>query len=121
MHEYSIIQSLVSRVQKEADAVALTEPGASPVVRKLYVRIGDAAGVDRGLLATAFDTFRAGTLCAEASMQITAVAVRWACPGCSVEIPSGEILRCSDCQRPAHLIEGDEIYLDRIEMEVEDV
>ena len=119
MHEYSIIQSLVSRVESEAAAV--TEASASAVVRKLYVRIGDASGVDRGLLATAFDTFRAGSICAEASMEITAVPVRWACPGCRSEIPTGEILRCMDCKRPAQLIEGDEIYLDRIELEVDDV
>ena len=33
-------------------------------------------------------------------------------------ITPGRLLRCDICDRPARLAEGDEIMLDRIEMEV---
>lgn len=112
MHEYSIIQSLVDSVE----AVASQHAGAS--VHHLIVRIGDLAGVDRTLLQTAYETFRAGTICENAEMTIEPVAPRWECGRCHVEIPSGAVLRCPRCNEPARLAAGDEILLQRVEMEV---
>ena len=45
----------------------------------------------------------------------------WACPRCQVPIERGAPLRCTGCAVPARLIEGDELVLERIEMEVPDV
>jgi hydrogenase nickel incorporation protein HypA/HybF len=112
MHEYSIVQSLVDSVE----AVAAQHDGAT--VHRLYVRIGDLAGVDRTLLQTAYDTFRAGTICEKAEMTIEAVAPRWECRRCSAEIARGAVLRCLLCNEPARLAAGDEIILQRVEMEV---
>ncbi|MBL0212343.1 MAG: hydrogenase maturation nickel metallochaperone HypA [Myxococcales bacterium] len=115
MHEYSIVSSLVERVQREADA----HPGA--IVRRLHVRIGELAGVEIELLRTAFETFRAHTVCEGAELAIAAVPASWRCPRCDRAIPVGEILRCATCHRPARLAAGDDIILERIEMEVPDV
>jgi hydrogenase nickel incorporation protein HypA/HybF len=52
VHEYSIVASLIDRVQQEADA----HGGAR--VHRLYVKIGELSGVEVDLLKTAFDTFR---------------------------------------------------------------
>jgi Zn finger protein HypA/HybF involved in hydrogenase expression len=41
------------------------------------------------------------------------------CPVCGSEVPRAAVLRCPGCERPARLVEGDEIILARIEMEVE--
>ena len=112
MHEYSIIQSLVDSVE----AVAARHAGGS--VHHLVVRIGDLAGVDRTLLQTAYDTFRAGTICEGADMTIERVEPRWECGHCHIEIPRGAILRCTICNLPARLAAGDEIILQRVEMEV---
>jgi hydrogenase nickel incorporation protein HypA/HybF len=112
MHEYSIVQSLVDSVE----AVAAQHDGAT--VHHLYVRIGDLAGVDRTLLQTAYDTFRAGTICENATMTIEPVAPQWECGRCHIEIPRGAILRCATCNQPARLAAGDEIVLQRVEMEV---
>ena len=84
MHEYSIVASLVERVEQ----IVAAHPGA--IVRKVHVRIGDYAGVERVLLQTAFDTFRAHTVCEAAELAIDAVA-------------------------------GDDLTLQRVEMEVPDV
>jgi hydrogenase nickel incorporation protein HypA/HybF len=79
MHEYSLVAALMERVEEEA-----RKKGAS-VVERIQVQIGDHAGVERQLFATAFETFKQG-ICREASLDI---------------IPSP----------------GDEIVLERIEME----
>ena len=112
MHEYSIVQLLVDSVE----AVAARHGGAT--VHHLYVRIGDLAGVDRTLLQTAYDTFRAGTICEGADMTIERVEPLWECGRCSTEIPRGAVLRCAACNEPARLAAGDEIVLQRVEMEV---
>ncbi len=112
MHEYSIIQSLVD----EVESVARRHAGAS--VHAVYVGIGELAGVDAGLLQTAYDTFRAGTMCEAAELTIRRVAARWHCPACQASIDRGEILRCPLCNEPARLAAGDEIVLERVELEV---
>ena len=110
MHEYSIIQSLVDSVERST----ATQRG---IVHRIEVKIGDLSGVDCELLATAFEVFRAGTICERATMTIDRTPVRWACPKCNAEIPRGEPLRCRGCKEPAQLTSGDEIILQRIEME----
>ena len=113
MHEYSIIQSLVDSVSAAA--------GGRGSVHRIVVRIGDLAGVDCGLLRTAYEIFRAGTVCESASMTIERVPARWGCPGCGMDIVRGGLLQCPGCGQPARLVTGDEIVLQRIELEVPDV
>ena len=57
MHEYSIVQSLVNRVEEEARARGATG------VHRVGVRLGELSGVDPESLATAYHTFRVGTIC----------------------------------------------------------
>ena len=113
MHEYSIVSALLERVEKEAAA-----RGASRVV-KLHVQLGELSGVEPGLLATAYDTFRERTICEGAPLELDRVAAAWECDRCGRAV-TGK-LRCPDCDRPARLVAGDEIILSRIEMEVPDV
>jgi hydrogenase nickel incorporation protein HypA/HybF len=115
MHEYSIVASLVDRVQREVDA----RPGA--VVRRLHVRIGELAGVELDLLRTAFTTFGERSVCAGAELDIERVPAAWRCMRCDLPIAAGAVLRCPNCGRPARLAAGDDITLERIEMEVRDV
>jgi len=113
MHEYSIVASLVDRVQREVDA----RPGAR--VRRIHVRIGELAGVEVELLRTAFETFRERTVCDSAEIAIASIPAAWRCSKCGHPIEPGNPLRC--CDRPAKLAAGDDIILERIEMEVRDV
>ncbi len=113
MHEYSIVQSLLTRVEEEASA-----RGAKRVV-KLWVALGELSGVEPELLATAYDMFRERTICEGAPMELERVPAAWVCRRCSRTLTSG--LRCPQCDVPATLARGDEIVLSRIEMEVPDV
>ena len=112
MHEYSIVQALVGRVDELARA-----RGASAVVR-LEISIGEAAGVETGLLETAFETYRPGTRCEAATLHVRRVPVRWACRACGGAIERGRALGCTACGGLATLVQGDEIVLERVEMEV---
>lgn len=113
MHEYSLVEALVRRVEAEArkhHAVA---------VHKLSVRLGELSGVDPELFATAYETFRAGTICERAPLALSHVAATWSCPRCRKPIAKGAILRCTSCGEPARLDDGgDALTLDGIEMEV---
>ena len=113
MHEYSIVSSLLDRVQREA----IRHPGA--IVRTLHVRIGELAGVEVTLFRTAFETCRVRTPCESTELVIDQIAARWQCPKCGAAIAPPE--RCAGCQMAARLATGDEIMLDRIELEVPDV
>jgi hydrogenase nickel incorporation protein HypA/HybF len=113
MHEYALIQALITRVEAEA-----RQRGALKV-HGLSVRVGELSGVDPGLFQIAYDTFRAGTVCDGAPLTLTPVAARWACPTCKVAIPRGAALRCQACQTPARLDDGgDALTLDGIDLEV---
>lgn len=112
MHEYSIVEALLARVDAEARARGAT------AVHRLTVRIGALSGVEIELLATAFATFRDRTICAHADLDVRPVAAIWRCPVCGGQIERGSMLQCAPCGVPARLVQGDEILLDRIEMEV---
>jgi hydrogenase nickel incorporation protein HypA/HybF len=113
MHEYSLVQSLVGRVEAEA-----AKRGAV-AIHRLTVRIGELSGVDPELFQTAYDTFREGTICAAAPLTLERVAATWSCPRCGARIARGAALRCPTCDVPARLDEGgDALMLNGIEMEV---
>ena len=57
-----------------------------------------------------------GTRAAE--LELVLVEVRWACRDCQRPIAAGALLVCPDCGAPARLIEGDDLVLERLEMEV---
>jgi hydrogenase nickel incorporation protein HypA/HybF len=112
VHEYSIVQALVARVED------LSRQHRAQSVRRLVVKIGELAGVETDLLATAYETFRERTCCEAAELTILPVEAKWTCPQCGTPVPRPGVLRCNRCGEPARLVQGDEIVLERIEMEV---
>ena len=111
MHEYSLIQSLMARVEQEA------RTHGAAVVHRIELSIGEQSGVELDLLVTAFETFRHGSICSGAELSVTPVPAVWSCPLCGARLGQGEVLLCSECGVPARLVSGDEIILERIEME----
>ncbi len=113
VHEYSVVGALIEQVEAQARA------HGAIAVRRVCVRIGELSGVDRELLATAYELFRERTICAEAALSIEPVSARWECCQCGRELSQQGMLRCVACGSPASLAQGDEILLTQIEMEVD--
>ena len=111
MHEYSIVQALLDRVDREARAHHATQ------VHRVCVSIGDLSGVETELLRTAYETIRHRTLCEHADLDVHRVPATWECTACHAPIPTGQALRCPVCGAQARLRTGDEIILERIELE----
>jgi hydrogenase nickel incorporation protein HypA/HybF len=114
MHEYSIVGALIDQVEREARL-------RNAEVHRVHVAIGELAGVEIDLLRTAYETFSERTVCDGVPLEIHPVAAEWRCPGCDVAIAHGARLRCPRCGGAARLVKGDEIVLERLEMEVPDV
>lgn len=113
MHEYSLVEALVRRVEEEA------RRRQALAVHGLSVRVGELAGVDAELFQTAYETFRAGTICERAPLTVKKVAASWSCPRCLRPIARGEVLTCPACKEPARLDDGgDALTLDGIDLEV---
>src|SRR5919206_425542 len=84
MHEYSLVEALVRRVGEEA-----RRRGAL-AVHALRVSVGELAGVDPELFRTAYETFRAGTMCETAALELVVKPAAWSCPRCGEPIAKGE-------------------------------
>lgn len=112
MHEYSIASALLEQVGAQARRHAATE------VLRVQVRLGEASGVEPELLRTAWELVREGTLCGSAVLDMERVPLRWACPRCPAGGAAGDVLRCGACGSPLRLVAGQELLLERIEMEV---
>jgi hydrogenase nickel incorporation protein HypA/HybF len=113
MHEYSLVQALVARVEEEAHKRQALK------IHSLSLRVGELSGVEPDLLLSAYELFREGTVCAGVPLAVTRVAAVWSCPRCRAPMARGAVLRCPACAVPAVLSEGaDALSLDSIEMEV---
>jgi hydrogenase nickel incorporation protein HypA/HybF len=113
MHEYSLVEALMRRVEDEARRRSATR------VHCLRVSVGELAGVDPELFRTAFETFRQGTLCEQTALELVTSPAEWSCPSCGRGIAKGEILRCPACDVPAKLSErSDALLLESIDMEI---
>jgi len=57
MHEYSVVQALLSQCEEHAAQNNATK------VTKVITKIGVVSDIETHLLQTAFDTFKEGTIC----------------------------------------------------------
>jgi hydrogenase nickel incorporation protein HypA/HybF len=112
MHEYSIASSLLRSAEEHA-----RKHEAARVVR-IELRIGEMAGVEIPMLETAWSLVRERSICEGVDLTIRRVRTRWECKDCESAIPLGAQLVCPACGGRARLATGDELFLDRIEMEV---
>jgi len=112
MHEYSIASSLLRMAEEQV------AKHAAERVSALALSVGALSGVEIELLETAWSLVRERSCCDGVDLAITRVAARWACAECGAPIAPGGLLRCDDCGASARLACGDELVLERIEMEV---
>jgi hydrogenase nickel incorporation protein HypA/HybF len=113
MHEYSLVEALMRRVEEEARRRRATR------IHSLKVSVGELAGVDPELFRTAYETFRQGTLCEQTPLELVTFPAEWSCPSCGTKLEKGAILRCEGCGVPARLSDRSEaLLLESIDMEV---
>lgn len=114
MHEFSLVQALLDRVESEARS------RHASAVHRVTVRIGALAGVERELFSKAFELARPGTLCGAAELVVSGDDARWTCEVCGASVAAGRALVCPECGWPARLASGDALVLERIDLEVPD-
>jgi hydrogenase nickel incorporation protein HypA/HybF len=116
MHELAICQSIISEVQ----AIAMTRNAVT--VNAIHLRIGPLSGIETPLLRNAFPFAAAGTIAATASLHVSEAPVRVHCSRCNTEmaVPANRLL-CSRCDNwQTKLVGGDELLLERVEMQCRD-
>jgi hydrogenase nickel incorporation protein HypA/HybF len=112
VHEYSLVLSLIERVKVEALA------HKAQAVHRVELSVGELSGVEPDLLASAFEIVRVGTLAEDAALSVALVQARWQCPSCGIDLDSRQSLNCPTCAKPARLIQGAEIILEKLELEI---
>jgi hydrogenase nickel incorporation protein HypA/HybF len=115
MHELSVCLSLLEQVQ----AIA-TERGASRVSR-IELKVGPLSGVESDLLRNAWPMASAGTIAVDAEFVIEEADIIVHCDACGTDTGAkANRLVCGDCgDFRTTVITGDEMILQRIELETE--
>jgi hydrogenase nickel incorporation protein HypA/HybF len=115
MHEFSIVQSLLSLVEEYAH-----REGAKSV-SKIVLQVGTISGVEIPLLKRAFDTFKEGTIAQEAHLEIEIENLRLRCLDCGKVSEKEEINAiCDSCGSVnTQVVGGEEMLLKSLELEIE--
>jgi hydrogenase nickel incorporation protein HypA/HybF len=113
MHEFSLMQSVLSNVESAA-----REAGAQKI-SEIRLVIGEMREVVVDAMDFAFEAMSAKTLCEGAILKITTVRPRSRCTRCGEEFEHDRLRRsCPKCESLAtELIAGKELYIDAIEVE----
>lgn len=112
MHEYSLVMSLIERVEQEA------KQRSAKAIRRISIRVGELSGVEAELLTSAFEIARAGTACESSVLDVAREPARWACPSCEATLDTAKGLRCPTCDQAGRLVAGGELLFEQMEIEV---
>lgn len=113
MHEFSIVQSLLDLCEDNAKANSATK------INRVTVKIGKLSGVEPELLATAFETFKAQTICDSAELEMNIQDVVIECLRCNQKSTLTKLEGCCpNCEsEEIKIIDGEEMYLMSLELE----
>ncbi|HEY5961506.1 MAG TPA: hydrogenase maturation nickel metallochaperone HypA [Polyangiaceae bacterium] len=112
MHEYSLVMSLIERVDMEAQAKQAKS------IRRISIKVGELSGVEAELLSQAYEIARTGTSCEHAELTVTREPARWACPNCQITLDASRSLRCATCDAAGQLVAGGDLLFEQMEIEV---
>lgn len=113
MHEFSLVQSLLTLIEQH-----VTENRAAKV-NKIVVTIGKLAGVEAELFQIAFDTFKEKTVAQDAKMVIEMVDLVIQCDDCQKEyVLQQYVFQCPECGGVnIKTIAGEDMFLQSLELE----
>ncbi len=113
MHELSVCQSML----REVEAIAGQHHASKVTIIK--VSIGPLSGVEAHLLAQAFPIAAAGSIAANAALEIEVLPIRVRCRHCEAETAaSTNKLVCGKCGHwQTTVLCGDEMLLSSVELE----
>jgi hydrogenase nickel insertion protein HypA len=113
MHEYSVVQALLNQCEEHAAQNSATK------VTKVITKIGVMSGIERHLLQIAFDTFKEGTICAEAELIQKIQKLKLECKECGSVFEVDEVrYYCHKCESlRVKVLDGEDMYLMSLEME----
>ncbi len=112
MHEYSVVQALLNQCEEVAKQNNATK------VNKVITKIGVMSGIETQLLQTAFDTFKEGTICADAEFIQHIQKLKLECKECSNIFEVDEVRYfCPKCESlKVKVLDGEDMYLMSLEM-----
>ena len=113
MHELSVCQAIIAEVE------AIASHNRARRVCDVYLSVGPLSGVETELLRNAFPFAAANTVAAEAMLHVVTTPVRVRCSLCDAEseVPANQLC-CAECSSwKTRLVSGDELLLDRVEMQ----
>ena len=113
MHEYSIVQALLTQCED------IARDNEAEKITKIVTKIGKMSGVEPHLLEIAFNTFKEKTVCDGADFVMNVQPLVIECKACGEVTELGEILyKCPKCESlDVKVIDGEEMYLMTLEME----
>jgi len=113
MHEYSVVQALLNQCEEVADQ------NNARKITKVVCKIGVMSGIENHLLQVAFDTFKEGTMCAEAEFIINEQRLKLECRDCGHVFETDEIRYfCTECESlRVKVLDGEDMFLMSLEME----
>ncbi len=113
MHEYSVVQALLTQCEEHAEA------NKAEKITKVVVKIGVMSGIEAHLLEIAFNTFKEKTVCdgAEFIMNIQALTIE--CEECNSISELDKIhYCCPKCESlKVKVVDGEDMFLMSLEME----
>lgn len=113
MHEYSVVQALLTQCEEHAEANDATK------ITKVVVKIGVMSGIEAHLLETAFNTFKETTVCdgAEFVMNIQPLTIECRSCGAVSELEKVHYC-CPKCESTdVTVVDGEDMFLMSLEME----
>lgn len=113
MHEISVMQNILNKVKE----IALENKADK--VKKIAIQIGQMTCIDAENLLFVFEVMKKGSIAEEAEMVVSKLPVKAKCQDCGNEFAvENLIFLCDNCgSKKAKIIQGEEIILEKMEIE----
>jgi hydrogenase nickel incorporation protein HypA/HybF len=113
MHEFSVVQSLLSTIYRYASQERAKE------VTKVVLQFGPLSGIEPHLFKIAFDTFKEGSIAEKADLVLKEGSLQLKCRECDAVTELMRVqFRCEKCSSlRVEVLNGEELILERLEME----